>query len=106
VNAHPADVVFLFDCMTADPDGKPSSVHQGFVRIRAQDGEIEWFGFDGANAAQWDQVERLNPAVIKLCRNTIGMARRLRHAARDLQAEREALGRTLDVVQGRKLPYD
>jgi hypothetical protein len=93
---HPQDVVFRLDFM------QPHGVHAGFIRIRADNGVIETFGFDLSDANVWAQIEKLNPAIIKLCRITFELERRIAHARREIVNMQEASVRSVEVLTGKR----
>jgi hypothetical protein len=93
---HPADVVFRFDFM------QPAGVHPGFIRIRAADGNIETLGFDVTSPEAWTQIEKINPAIVKLCRLVFELERRITHARREIANMQEASVRATEVLTGRR----
>ncbi len=95
---HPQDIVFLLECMKAE------GVHPGFVRIRAADGGVETFGFDVTDQGAWATLEKLNPAIVKLCRGAFALEWRLAHARREAVNIQEAANRSIEVLMGKRAP--
>lgn len=95
---HPQDFVCRLEFM------QPNGMHSGFIRVRAADGIVETAGFDIGDANAWAQIEKLNPAVVKLCRNQFEIERRVAHLKREMLNAHEAIVRGMDVVNGKRAP--
>lgn len=81
---------------------QPNGVHAGYLRVRAADGNIEVFGFDVNDDTAWAQIEKINPAIVKLCRSVFATERRVTNARREVMNANEALSRANDVLLGRR----
>lgn len=94
---HPQDFVLRLDFMN------DTGVHAGYLRVRATDGNVELNGFPTPiDDKIWTQLEKLNPAIVKLCRILFVTEARIAHARRELLNAQEATVRATDVLAGKR----
>jgi hypothetical protein len=93
---HPQDFVVRIENMS------PSGLAAGYLRIRAADGNIEVFGFDVTDDGAWTQIEKINPAIVKLCRNHFLADRKMTHVRREILNAHECISRANDVALGKR----
>ncbi len=94
---HPQDFVIRLDFMS------DTGMHAGYLRVLAVNGTVELNGFPTPiDDKVWAQLEKLNPAIVKLCRILFVTEARIANARREMLNVQEASIRAQDVLNGKR----
>lgn len=93
---HPQDFVIRLEFM------QPNGLHAGYLRVLATNGNVETFGFDVTDENAWAQIEKVNPAIVKLCRSLFSAERKMTNVRRELLNAFECISRANDVALGKR----
>lgn len=94
---HPQDLVIRLDFMS------DTGMHAGYLRVLAANGNVELNGFPTPiDDKVWAQLEKINPALVKLCRILFVTEARIAHAKREVLNAQEATVRATEVLTGKR----